>query len=691
MPNLLSKRATISSVYVPPVYRTVTRPVVTSVTTHTGGSSWLTSKSLADRPPTMSLMSTATGWVLVNNRRTVGNTEEVWEVIIHPPTNTPIGYLVKITRLVPTAVNVVQYVTETTMISAGYWQSIADPDGWDAAAHSASAILGPVSASFIVPARPAAVLAGLALANRAATQADVRGRIVHGFLVQGDVISVWNSPLAGTGVGGTMEELSPMPPWGAGRRLEVLTSGSSVTWLVDGLAVARAPSAVGRQYVRLAAALYGNNDSIDSPQFAAAENWGSGGVAFTPVVRSGWPDGGRILLTLTARSWNHTSSAVLPALYARGGNTASRGSVLLPAPYVTGYGLNGTTGEGSVLLPAITAMGASYGEGTGAGIVQYHVVASGTGSSPVDEVGSSVLTRDLWEVDMLPGKGMFSGAEITTTMSGVLRRGVRVTERLTPRARLVGTRRTERPLRSVIAASTRMGVDAVIDALVVEVVEGSTTHTCALLLTASIGEVLEITALLEGGRVKDVTLAEALAAHFGVSTESVLEAAIHTVVGHVFAPGEAAVDKVWSVRPDTQGSTSYETYPFTSFANIGGRYYGAAPDGLYELEGATDAGAPIQAVVNMGLRDFGSRALKYLKNAYIVTDAATPMELTVRVGDNAYTYPARRGDAEMRTQRFDLGRGLRAHFFELELRNTDGSGFETDGLQFVVTESNRRI
>ncbi|MEG3064309.1 MAG: hypothetical protein RR857_25505, partial [Comamonas sp.] len=148
---------------------------------------------------------------------------------------------------------------------------------------------------------------------------------------------------------------------------------------------------------------------------------------------------------------------------------------------------------------------------------------------------------------------------------------------------------------------------------------------------------------------------------------------------------------VWSVER-AGASAAYSNFAFNSFARIGGRIFAAGDTGLYELAGDNDAGVPIDAWADLGKRGFGSSLEKGISNAYLTVSSEAKMVVRVTTNDkNTYRYESRGSDTDMRAQRVDFGRGLRATYLNLEVMNVDGAAFDLEQLEFVVTESKRRI
>ena len=147
---------------------------------------------------------------------------------------------------------------------------------------------------------------------------------------------------------------------------------------------------------------------------------------------------------------------------------------------------------------------------------------------------------------------------------------------------------------------------------------------------------------------------------------------------------------VWVFNARTGAVSRYLRYGFDSFARIGGHYFGVAEDGVYLLEGNTDAGQRIEARAGTGLLDMGAKELKHVSAVYL--DAASDGVLSVRVqaGQQQYTYQARRASQYNAQQRVDTGRGLRATHYSFELLN-NGADFELDAMDVNVAKSARRI
>ena len=200
----------------------------------------------------------------------------------------------------------------------------------------------------------------------------------------------------------------------------------------------------------------------------------------------------------------------------------------------------------------------------------------------------------------------------------------------------------------------------------------------------------------------DITMSTSIAAIERISVDlgldvpvtlSTIEMAEISPVFWFDAPLECpgAFMDAWAVNLDNGASTEYRSYPFETVANIGGRYFGAAFEGLYELAGDTDAGAPIEAKFDIGRKDFGNDQLKRVDQVYLGITSEGQMFVKVSAEGASYTYPMREFGEHIQTQRVTVGKGMRANYFGFEIGNTAGCDFEITSLNMMVAESARRI
>lgn len=136
--------------------------------------------------------------------------------------------------------------------------------------------------------------------------------------------------------------------------------------------------------------------------------------------------------------------------------------------------------------------------------------------------------------------------------------------------------------------------------------------------------------------------------------------------------------------------THYSSYNFDAFAQIGGRYYGVAADGVYLLEGESDEGQAITARIDFGTQKLSSAELKSIPAVYAGMASTQAATLVVGTRQGEYRYVQRGYAPRLQTQRFDLGRGLRDTHYDFALE-VPAAGLELDNMEFGATKSTRRI
>lgn len=154
----------------------------------------------------------------------------------------------------------------------------------------------------------------------------------------------------------------------------------------------------------------------------------------------------------------------------------------------------------------------------------------------------------------------------------------------------------------------------------------------------------------------------------------------------------------WAMNTESKGLSRYTQYPFNSFMKVGDKYYGATDTGLHLLEGADDAGAPIDAKLRLGMSSMGTRVLKrspamyagYTASGDLLLKVVTASAITAEREAHAYRLIARAAGS-VREGRVPIGRGLRSVYFDYQLENIDGSDFELDVIEFLPLTLERRV
>jgi hypothetical protein len=148
----------------------------------------------------------------------------------------------------------------------------------------------------------------------------------------------------------------------------------------------------------------------------------------------------------------------------------------------------------------------------------------------------------------------------------------------------------------------------------------------------------------------------------------------------------------WVMNTETYGVTNYENFRFNSMCGFNGAYYATDGTKIYRLDGQTDDGAAIDAEISLGASDFGSAFLKRMERAYLGLRADGQMVLKVITDEKAedwYTLesvPSALGESHVK-----IGKGLKARYWRLALRNKGGSDFTLDSLRLLPLKLSRRV
>lgn len=180
----------------------------------------------------------------------------------------------------------------------------------------------------------------------------------------------------------------------------------------------------------------------------------------------------------------------------------------------------------------------------------------------------------------------------------------------------------------------------------------------------------------------EITDAELLKMIFSAAVVEAIE-----VAAAYIAPNGSVT--TWAMNTRTTAVTEYTNYNFNSFAQIGDKYLGATSDGLYELDGDTDAGTDIIANLKSGLAQFAGVHLSSFKGAYIAARGGGSYVLRIYTGTGEQYNFAVTTDS-MKTARIDMGKGIRARFFAFELISS-GQDFDLDSLEFIPLIAKRRV
>lgn len=137
--------------------------------------------------------------------------------------------------------------------------------------------------------------------------------------------------------------------------------------------------------------------------------------------------------------------------------------------------------------------------------------------------------------------------------------------------------------------------------------------------------------------------------------------------------------------------TRYTAWPFTQVVRFGDSYFGVAADGLYEIGGQTNDGAPINWQFQTCITDFKDPNKKTVASVYVGGQAGPAVTYTLVSGDDPdRTYPySTTKTVERRNHRQKFGLGRRARYYALGLAG--GGDLAVDSIELELVGTTRRI
>ena len=152
----------------------------------------------------------------------------------------------------------------------------------------------------------------------------------------------------------------------------------------------------------------------------------------------------------------------------------------------------------------------------------------------------------------------------------------------------------------------------------------------------------------------------------------------------------------WVMNTDLRAVTEYRNVPFDSFAQFNGRAYAAGENGLFELTGETDNGAPVDAWVRTFLSDFGTRKMKRVTDVWVGTESDkllvkihTKDPATGRITEDIYLSGDARGVGSDKV-RVKVGRGLKSSAWAMTVANVNGGQFDVSSIEWKPLILDRR-
>lgn len=169
-----------------------------------------------------------------------------------------------------------------------------------------------------------------------------------------------------------------------------------------------------------------------------------------------------------------------------------------------------------------------------------------------------------------------------------------------------------------------------------------------------------------------------------------IDASLPSLQGEaVFTADQVLQLVAYAMNIATQGVTQYSNYPFQHITRFKGKSYGFDDTGGYLLEGDDDAGADIDAYIDIPETNFGTSQKKNVPYVYISARSATKFAVTVT------TDGGRTSTADTRTvgrnKRAKLPRGLQGTHWAHRISNISGGQMDIDTVEVLPEIKGRKV
>ena len=146
----------------------------------------------------------------------------------------------------------------------------------------------------------------------------------------------------------------------------------------------------------------------------------------------------------------------------------------------------------------------------------------------------------------------------------------------------------------------------------------------------------------------------------------------------------------FSTNVESMLSSRYPGFAALALGRVGGVYLAASNDGLYLLDGDSDDGADIDAVVRFGKEDFGSDQLKRVQYAYFGVDGNIGASMIVDGEVETGLHENTHGGAGLSTSRVKMGKGTKSRYWQPEIRS-NGGPIMIDSMSMEPEITSRRV
>lgn len=158
------------------------------------------------------------------------------------------------------------------------------------------------------------------------------------------------------------------------------------------------------------------------------------------------------------------------------------------------------------------------------------------------------------------------------------------------------------------------------------------------------------------------------------------------------ATGQAIVTPVYdaySINLKNGALTEYDGFAFDFVVRFQGAQYGVLGGNLYLLEGATDAGTAIAAMIETAPSDFESSLLKRIPYIYVGVKGTERLQVSATADER--TLIASSTATIGRTRRAKMARGVKGRFWGVKVQNVAGEDFAIDSLEMLPMVLGRKV
>ena len=500
--------------------------------------------------------------------------------------------------------------------------------GWNGRARSIDSMKAAGRFSFSIPVSDVGAIVGL---SRSPQEEGFRD-ILHGFYVAHGVIRIYESGVEVLYVGGIPNA-----------EFSITRTYGTVEYRVNGTVVRTTTASSGTVY--LAASLYAGGDSVNS---YSLETWGEASIDSSARPMQGY---------MGTEDYGVVIGSMRPM-------TGTMGNIRRAQIGMTFRPLSGNMSDGTGYCQITSSMPAMTSDLYGFGLEPEYSVAAGF-TLPM-QMSINCLTGRIASID-----------STTLPMTGV------ASDRPYAEMRMVTP-----PMRFYSESYLTPG-----QGVLLSYVGGRARLNTLTTMFAIIDANMQVTGFMQVQTLASGSIPASLSASAEFDVQTAVQAFIQSLMRPSAGAFQQAGDPmtVWALNMDVNGSTRYEGYDFNSFAELDGLYYGVKYDGLYLLEGPDDNGTDVDSSVNFGNLNFGSIARKALP--YLYCGVASNGNLIIRVEADGQTffYDVRDNTELLKAHRFELGKGLRASYYDVTLMSEGGTAFDLAEIEFFPLELSRKL